>query len=113
MKLSVLMPVFNESGTLQEILRRVQAVPLEKEIIIVDNCSSDGTRQVLQEMLRCGDAEHGEHEAEGAATGAGVGRLRILLQSQNRGKGSSVRRALTAARGEYVIVQDADLEYDP
>jgi dolichol-phosphate mannosyltransferase len=103
MKLSVLMPVFNERATLSEILRRVQAVPVDKEIIVIDNCSTDGTREDLEAMLERGEAET-EH---------GDGRLRIVLQPQNRGKGASVRRALSLARGEYVIVQDADLEYDP
>src|SRR4028119_2344958 len=103
MKLSVLMPVFNERATLSEILRRVQAVPVDKEIIVVDNCSTDGTREDLEMML-----ERGEAEPE-----RGSGHLRIVLQTRNLGKGASVRRALALARGEYVIVQDADLEYDP
>ncbi len=97
------MPVFNERATLVEILRRVQAVGVEKEIIIVDNCSTDGTRELLQQMLESGHASGGE----GAST------LRVVLQNQNKGKGASVRRALELARGEFVIVQDADLEYDP
>src|SRR5437762_2564401 len=99
MKLSVLMPVYNECATLAEILRRVQAVPLDKEIIIVDNCSTDGTREALQTMLKHGQAG----EADSAA------RVRVVLQPENWGKGSSVRRALELARGEFVIVQDADL----
>lgn len=103
MKLSVLMPVYNERDTLHEILQRVQAVSLDKEIIIVDNCSTDGTREALQAMLDAGEAE----------PESGTGRLRIGMQPQNRGKGSSVRRALELARGEWIIVQDADLEYDP
>lgn len=103
MKLSVLMPVYNERATLHEILRRVQDVPIDKEIIIVDNCSTDGTREDLQAMLDSGEAE----------TAEGAGRLRIVLQPQNKGKGSSVRRALELSRGDWVIVQDADLEYDP
>lgn len=104
MKLSVLIPVYNERATLAEILRRVQAVPLDKEIIIVDNCSTDGTREDLQAMLERGEA--------GTADDANAP-VRIFLQTENQGKGSSVRRALELARGEYIIVQDADLEYDP
>jgi len=103
MKLSVLMPVFNERATLEEILRRVEAVPVDKEIIVVDNSSTDGTREYLQNLLQSGAAQDAE----------GGGRLRVVLQSENGGKGSSVRRALELARGEYVVVQDADLEYDP
>ena len=102
-KLSVLMPVFNERDTLLEILRRVQAVAIEKEIIIVDNCSTDGTRQLLQQMLDDGTA--GDVKAGSS--------LRVVLQDENKGKGASVRRALELARGQFVIVQDADLEYDP
>lgn len=103
MKLSVLMPVYNERATFKEILRRVQEVPIDKEIIIVDNCSTDGTREELQALLDANKAENAD----------GRGNLRIVLQAQNKGKGSSVRRALELARGDWVIVQDADLEYDP
>jgi glycosyltransferase involved in cell wall biosynthesis len=102
-KLSVLMPVFNERATLEEILRRVAQVPVSKEIIIVDNCSTDGTREVLHALVERGDA--GEE--------ASTHDVRVALQERNEGKGSSVRRALKNARGEFVIVQDADLEYDP
>lgn len=102
-KLSVLMPVYNERATFEEILRRVQAVDIPKEIVIVDNCSTDGTRELLLELLSSGQAG----EAESGST------LRVVLQKTNGGKGSSVRRALELARGEFVIVQDADLEYDP
>jgi hypothetical protein len=102
-KLSVLLPVYNEATTLLEILEQVRAVPLDLEIIVVDNCSQDGTRELLQEMLRHEEAQPEE----------GEGRLRVAFQEQNKGKGASVRRALALARGEWVIVQDADLEYDP
>lgn len=103
MKLSVLMPVYNEAATLEEILRRVRAVPIEKEIIIVDNISTDGTRAILKEMVARGEAVWSEHEGE----------IRVAFQTENNGKGASVRRALALARGDWVIVQDADLEYDP
>jgi glycosyltransferase involved in cell wall biosynthesis len=97
------MPVYNERATLAEILQRVQDVPLDKEIIIVDNVSTDGTRQDLQALIERGEAGAENSEA----------RLRVAFQSENLGKGSSVRRALALARGEWIIVQDADLEYDP
>lgn len=103
MQLSVLMPVWNESATLEEILRRVEAVEIDKEIIIVDNVSTDGTREILQAML---DSSH-------AGLADSQARVRIAFQDENEGKGSSVRRALELARGDWVIVQDADLEYDP
>lgn len=106
--LSVLMPVYNEAATLEEILRRIQAVPLEKEIIIVDNISTDGTRDILERFIQSGEAVWADDvDAPPAAS------MRIAYQKVNRGKGASVRRALDLARGEWVIVQDADLEYDP
>ena len=101
--LSVLMPVYNERATLEEILQRVRDVPLEKEIIVVDNCSTDGTREFLQSLLANGQA------GDEASTLP----LRVAFQEINQGKGSSVRRALKLARGKWVVVQDADLEYDP
>src|SRR5687768_10117445 len=97
------MPVYNERATVAEILARVQAVPVDKEIIIVDNCSTDGTREFLIELLSSGQAGNAADQST----------LRVVLQEVNGGKGSSVRRALELARGEFVIVQDADLEYDP
>ena len=103
MKLSVLMPVWNEAATLEEITRRVAAVDIDKEIIIVDNLSSDGTREILEAMITRGEAGLPDSQA----------RVRVAFQAENRGKGASVRRALELARGDWVIVQDADLEYDP
>jgi glycosyltransferase involved in cell wall biosynthesis len=111
MKLSVLMPVYNECATLREILKRVRAVPIEKELVLVDNCSTDGTRELLQDMLETGEAVLAEVDTVAAENNGTV--LRVILQERNKGKGSSVRRALAAARGEWIIVQDADLEYDP
>jgi len=101
--LSVLVPVYNERATLEPLLRRVQELPLDLEIIIVDNVSTDGTREWLEGLLRSGEA--GEPDSPH--------RLRAVLQSENKGKGASVRRGLALARGEWVVVQDADLEYDP
>jgi dolichol-phosphate mannosyltransferase len=97
------MPVYNERATLAQILQRVQNVPIDKEIIIVDNVSTDGTREDLQGMIERGEAGDENSDAP----------VRVSFQSENHGKGSSVRRALALARYEWVIVQDADLEYDP
>lgn len=93
--LSVLVPVFNERPTVEELLRRVRAVPLDKEIIVVDDGSTDGTRELLESLA------------------AGQPELRLELLDRNRGKGAAVRRAIGLARGRIAIVQDADLEYDP
>ena len=101
--LSVLVPVYNEHATLEEILSRVRALPLDLEIIVVDNVSDDGTREFLQGLVESGEAGDEDSPA----------RLRVAFQDENRGKGASVRRALGLARGSWTIVQDADLEYDP
>jgi glycosyltransferase involved in cell wall biosynthesis len=95
MKLSVVIPVFNERDTVAEILRRVNSVPVDKELIVVDDFSTDGTRDALAECLK----EHSN--------------LTVLHHERNLGKGRALRTGFETARGEYVIVQDADLEYDP
>ena len=96
-KLSVIVPVYNERNTVVEVLRRMRAVELpdgiEREIIVIDDGSNDGTRDVLRQL---GDST-----------------VRILMHEGNRGKGASVRTGLALATGEYVLIQDADLEYDP
>ncbi len=94
MKLSVVIPVYNEKNTILELLRRVRAVDLPKEIILVDDFSTDGTREVLAGLEPADD-------------------LRVLLQPSNMGKGAALRAGFGAVAGDIVVVQDADLEYDP
>jgi glycosyltransferase involved in cell wall biosynthesis len=92
--LSVVMPVFNEKTTVEEIIRRVVAVPLRIQLVVVDDCSTDGTRDVL------------------AALQAELG-FELLLQARNMGKGAALRRGFEAVRGDLVVIQDGDLEYSP
>lgn len=96
MKLSVVIPAFNERRTIREVVTRVRAVqlPLDLEIVIIDDCSTDGTRDVLREL--------------GTLSG-----IRIVLHQQNRGKGAALRTGFQHATGDVIVVQDADLEYDP
>lgn len=94
MKLSVVMPVYNETKTIREIVRRVLDVPIEKELLIVDDGSTDGTRDILREL----DGKDG---------------IRVFLQPVNQGKGAAVSVGFRHAEGDVVVVQDADLEYDP
>jgi len=95
--LSILMPVYNEAHTIREIIERVKATPLDglrKELVIVDDGSTDGTREVLQGLVQTDEQK-------------------VYFHAQNMGKGAALRTALTYATGDIIIIQDADLEYDP
>jgi glycosyltransferase involved in cell wall biosynthesis len=106
MLVSVVIPVYNEISTLAELLRRVTAVDFPKELVIVDDCSRDGSRELLQRLATeglsaIGGTPHNRNE------------LRVLFQEKNQGKGAALRRGFSESTGDIVIVQDADLEYDP
>ena len=96
--LSVVIPVYNEAATIARVIERVRKAPIElpMELVVVDDASSDGTRAILEQLA-----------AEGPSD------LRLLTHPVNRGKGAAVRTGLAAVRGEIVLIQDADLEYDP
>lgn len=91
--LSVIVPVYNEANTIRQVIDRINAVSIDKEIIVVDDSSTDGTDKILSGMR--------------------FDNLKVIHHSSNRGKGSALLTGLSNATGEYVIVQDADLEYDP
>ena len=95
MKLSVVIPVYNEADTLEKIIQKVLAVPIEKEIILVDDYSIDGSREIEDNLAKK------------------YKNIRVFKQDKNYGKGAALRIGFEKAKGEYVIIQDADLEYDP
>ncbi len=93
MKVSIIIPVYNEAPTIRKVLERVRMSPIEKEIVVVDDGSTDGSRAIL--------------EAEASSD------TRVFMHATNQGKGAAIRTGLQHARGDYVLIQDADLEYDP
>ena len=102
MKLSVLVPVYNEESTLEEVVRRVCAFPMAKEIILVDDGSKDRSREVLARL-----------QEENQRASDAINQIKIFFQPHNQGKGAALRTALGHVTGDVVLVQDADLEYDP
>ncbi|MEE2685559.1 MAG: glycosyltransferase family 2 protein [Planctomycetota bacterium] len=99
-RLSVVIPVYNEAATLEEIIERVSAVPISKEIILVDDCSTDGSRDLLKSIA--------ERRGEDLSN-----TVKVAFHPRNRGKGAAVRTGFGLAEGDVVLIQDADLEYDP
>ena len=92
-KISIVIPVYNELGTIKEIIRRVNDIPISKEIIIVDDCSTDGTREILHQITN--------------------ENIKLIFHDRNCGKGAALRSGFSKAQGSIIVIQDADLEYDP
>ncbi|HEX3371147.1 MAG TPA: glycosyltransferase family 2 protein [Candidatus Acidoferrales bacterium] len=113
MKVSVVIPVYNERAFIEEVLLRVQASPIEKEIILIDDKSTDGTRGLLEDLDKAQSEGKREVYVQNGKARLSLSNIRFLFQQENGGKGAALRRGFEAATGEIILVQDADLEYDP
>jgi glycosyltransferase involved in cell wall biosynthesis len=110
---SIIIPVYNERAYIEEVLLRVQAVHLEKEVLVIDDGSTDGTRELLRDLEKTQAAGQPEVPVQNGRARLPLENIRFIFQDRNCGKGAALRRGFEMANGEILLVQDADLEYDP
>jgi glycosyltransferase involved in cell wall biosynthesis len=110
---SIIIPVYNERAYIEEVLLRVQATNLEKEVLVIDDGSTDGTRDLLRDLEKAQADGRSEVPVQNGRTCLPLENIRFVFQERNCGKGAALRRGFEMANGEVILVQDADLEYDP
>jgi len=110
---SIIIPVYNERAYIEEVLLRVQAADIEKEVLVIDDGSTDGTRDLLRDLEKAQADGQTEVSIQNGRASLALQNIRFIFQDRNCGKGAALRRGFEMANGDVVLVQDADLEYNP